>query len=58
MIIGMITGIIFDMLKKNDDKEFCEKLKKEIKKFSENNNIHTSLLYEYNMFCKNKFDFF
>ena len=50
----LFLGIIFDMLKKNDDKEFCKKLKEEMKKFSKDNNIYRSLLYDYHIFCEDK----
>ena len=50
-------SMIFNLLKQDDDKELCKELKKKLKKFSENNNIHRSLLYDYNLICKDKNDY-
>jgi hypothetical protein len=54
-MITVAISMILNLLRQDDNKEHCKELKKNLKKFSENNNIHRSLLYEYNLFCKDKF---
>ena len=34
--------------------KMCQDLENEMKKFSKTNNIYRSLLYDYNLFCRNK----
>lgn len=51
-MIPIINSFIF---KENyNEKEMCKELEKNLKKFSETNNIYRSLLYDYNLFCKDK----
>jgi hypothetical protein len=54
-MITVAISMILNLIRQDDNKEHCKELKKNLKKFSENNNIHRSLLYEYNLFCKDKF---
>lgn len=54
-MIPIITAIMIDILKQDEDKELCKELKKNMKKFSQNNNIYRSLLYDYHLFCKDNF---
>ena len=46
--------ILFKFFKKDEQSEMCKELKKNLEKFSEHNNIYRSLLYDYNLFCRNK----
>ena len=48
----MFLAIIIDMLRKNEEQEYCKKLKKEIKKFE---TPSKTLLDNYNFYCKNNF---
>jgi hypothetical protein len=44
--------ILFNFFKKDETSELCKDLIKNMEKFSRYNNIHRSLLYDYNLFCK------
>ncbi len=50
--------ILFNFFKKDDTSELCKDLIKNMEKFSKNNNIYRSLQYDYNLFCKDKYNQF
>lgn len=48
----MITAVVIDIIVKDENKQLCKELKDKMKKFSEDNNIYRTLLYDYHIFCK------
>ena len=51
-----MVATIFDILKKNNDKELCKKIKKDIKKFENKDDIkYKKVLDDYNFLCNKQF---
>lgn len=53
MIINLFIATIFDILKKDEDKNLCKKLKKDMKKFQNKESKYKNILDNYNFLCNN-----
>lgn len=56
-MISILIAKVFDILKKDSDNNMCKDLKRKMSKFDKNSSIYRSLLYDYDLFCKNKSKF-